>query len=166
MTSFFFSAWHKSARRNARMLETSENLSILFSLQMCLTLSAGRRVSLLTMLKFNDLKTVRLKPSFGFSSSSKMISSRTSLSSLFQEMMFHEDGRSGVADVRSSKFSTRSWLRNSWVAASCLTCSCCNLPALVEFSDLFLGSFLERYEGTPGNLVGTASSLRRLRFPS
>lgn len=69
------------------MFDTSENLSIFSSLQMCFTLEDGTIVSPLTRLKPRDSKIVRLYPSFGLPSSSKMISSRTSFSSDCQQIM-------------------------------------------------------------------------------
>ena len=85
------------------MFDTSENLSIFSSLQMCFTLEDGTIVSPLTRLKPRDSKIVRLYPSFGLPSSSKMISSRTSFSSDCQEIIFHDDGSSGELRMMSSK---------------------------------------------------------------
>ena len=82
--SFWFSLRFRSERKKARIFETSENLSILSNLQMCFTREAGNFVSPLTRLKARDSNIVRLYPSLGFPSSSKMISSSTSFSSFCQ----------------------------------------------------------------------------------
>ena len=118
------------------------NLWIFSSLQMCFTLAAGTKRSWRTMLKLKDEKTVRQKLNFGFPSSSKMISSKMTFSSFFQEIKFHDDGNSSGRLLRSSKLSILSKSRKRLAVSSCCRNCWWNLPELDAFPDLFLGRVL------------------------
>jgi len=95
-----------------------------------------------------------------------MISSKTAFSSFFHEVIFHSAGNSSWWLRRSSKVLILSISRNWLADSSCWRFCWSNRWELVAFPLLFFGRDFDKYDGSPGNCDGTASSLRRRRFRS